>query len=255
MDFNGPLSQEDVQRVETLANEAVWANLPVQITHPSPQEREHMAYRSKKALTGDVRIVQIPGVDTCACCGTHVGQTGSVGQIKVIGMQKYKSGVRISILCGVRALAQENARSAAGAPRGGCALGRQEEVADAVDRLLAERDALRARCDALGMQVFSLMAGQEEGHSIRVVACAALPASQARKAAGQLCIGARMGLVLVPREEGWSFACSSQTEDVRPATRALCEAFGGRRRRPRDMTQGVLGKADVEAIRAALEKA
>ena len=255
MDFNGPLSQEDVQRVETLANEAVWANLPVQITHPSPQEREHMAYRSKKALTGDVRIVQIPGVDTCACCGTHVGQTGSVGQIKVIGMQKYKSGVRISILCGVRALAQENAVQRQ-VHRAAVALSaRQEEVADAVDRLLAERDALRARCDALGMQVFSLRAGQEEGRSIRVVACAALPASQARKAAGQLCIGARMGLVLVPREEGWSFACSSQTEDVRPATRALCEAFGGRGGGPRDMTQGVLGKADVEAIRVVLEKA
>ena len=214
-----------------------------------------MAYRSKKALTGDVRIVQIPGVDTCACCGTHVGQTGSVGQIKVIGMQKYKSGVRISILCGVRALAQENAVQRQVHRAAVVLSARQEEVADAVDRLLAERDALRARCDALGMQVFSLMAGQEEGHSIRVVACAALPASQARKAAGQLCIGARMGLVLVPREEGWSFACSSQTEDVRPATRALCEAFGGRGGGPQDMTQGVLGKADVEAIRAALEKA
>ena len=46
---------------------------------------------------------------TCACCGTHVHTTGCVGQIKVIGVQKYKSGVRVSILCGRRALEYENA--------------------------------------------------------------------------------------------------------------------------------------------------
>lgn len=253
MDFNGLLTEEDVRRVELLANEAIWANLPVETTIPSEQEREHMVYRSKKALSGDVRIVRIPGVDTCACCGTHVKQTGSIGQIKVLGVQKYKSGVRVSILCGIRALAEENAVQDQ-ARRAAVALSaKQDGLADAVTRLLAERDSLRVQCDALGTQIFGMMAEREQPRAIRVVACAALPAAQARKAAGQLCAGASLGLVLVPREGGWSFACSSQTQDVRPATRALCEAFGGRGGGPADMTQGVLGEADAEAIRAVLE--
>jgi len=72
-----------------------------------------------------------------------------------------------------------------------------------------------------------------------------------RKAAGRLCAGGRMGLVLVPREEGWNFALSSETEDVRPATKALCAAFGGKGGGPKDMTQGVLAGGAEEDIRKA----
>ena len=79
------------------------------------------------------------------------------------------------------------------------------------------------------------------------------PASQARKAAGMLADGARAALVLLPREGGWSFALSSATEDIRPATRALCEAFGGRGGGPKDMTQGVLNGGTAEEVREKLE--
>ena len=81
MDFNGPLTQADIDRVEALANEVVWRNVPVETLLPSREELETMHYRSKKALEGEVRIVRIPDADTCACCGTHVKRTGSIGQI------------------------------------------------------------------------------------------------------------------------------------------------------------------------------
>ena len=109
MDFNGPMTAEDIRRVELLANEAVWADIPVEAFVPPREELAQLSYRSKKAIDGDVRIVRIAGADTCACCGTHVKSTGCIGQIKVIGWQKYKSGVRVSILCGGRALDEENA--------------------------------------------------------------------------------------------------------------------------------------------------
>ena len=105
MDFNGMLTEEDVRRVELLANQAVWRDQPVEAFVPGREALANIEYRSKKEIDGDVRIVRIEGVDTCACCGTHVHTTGAVGQIKVIGVQKYKSGVRVSILCGRRALA------------------------------------------------------------------------------------------------------------------------------------------------------
>lgn len=254
MDFSGPLTQEDIDRVEKLANEIVWANVPVETLLPDKEELEHMAYRSKKALEGTVRIVRIPGADICACCGTHVKFTGSVGQIKVLGWQKYKSGVRVSILCGRRALEEENAVLEQ-VKRSGVLLScKQKEVASAVEKLLTERDTLRWQNEQLGMRLFDMQAAQEEGREIRVVCCDAIAASAVRKAAGRLCTGARMGLVLVPREDGFSFALSSQTEDVRPATKALCAAFGGKGGGPKDMTQGVLTGGTKEEIRALLEK-
>lgn len=79
-------------------------DLVLEIAFPTPQMLESMEYRSKKELEGQVRIVTIPGVDVCACCAPHVRRTGEVGGLKVMHVQNYKGGVRISILCGFRAL-------------------------------------------------------------------------------------------------------------------------------------------------------
>jgi len=254
MDFNGPMTAEDVRRVERLANEIVWANVPVETLLPGKEELDAMEYRSKKALEGTVRIVNIPGADTCACCGTHVKRTGSVGQIKVLGFIKYKSGVRVSILCGRRALEEENVMLEQVRGVSSLLSCKQHEAARSVERLMAERDGLRFENERLGMQIFDMLAAQEADRAVRVVVCDALPAGAVRKAAGKLCAGARMGMVLVPREGGYSFALSSETMDVRPVTRALCAAFGGKGGGPKDMTQGLLGGADAEAIRRVLEE-
>ena len=254
MDFNGMLTEEDVRRVEQLANEAVWANLPVQASVPPKDELAAMTYRSKKAIDGDVRIVNIPGVDTCACCGTHVAQTGGVGQVKVIGLMKYKSGVRVSILCGRRALEYENMEQAQVREIGRLLSVKPNETAEAAARLYAERDALRLRCETLGMRLFEAEAQREQGKRARLVVADMLNAGQLRRAAGLLAEGAALALVLAPREDGWSFALSAQETDVRGATKALCARFGGKGGGPKDMTQGVLGKASPEIIRQELEK-
>lgn len=253
MDFNGPLTEEDVRRVEQLANEIVWKNVPVNTLLPSKEELEAMHYRSKKALEGTVRIVNIPGADTCACCGTHVKQTGSVGQIKVMGWQKYKGGVRVSILCGRRALAEENILLDQIKGASVALSCKQHELGGAVERVIAERDQLRFKNEQLGLRVFEMMAAQEAEKAVRMVVCDVLPASAVRKAAGKLGAGAKLALVLVPREDGYSFAMSSETEDVRPATKALCQQFGGKGGGSKDMTQGVLTGGTEAEIRKALE--
>lgn len=136
MDFNGMLTEADVRRVELLANQAVWRDQPVEAFVPSREELANIEYRSKKEIAGDVRIVRIEGVDTCACCGTHVHTTGCVGQIKVIGVQKYKSGVRVSILCGRRALEYENALFDQAKAAGQALSVPTEELSGAVERMI-----------------------------------------------------------------------------------------------------------------------
>ena len=252
MDFNGPLTEEDVLRVERLVNEAIWEDKPIRAYFPPKEELEAMHYRSKKALTGDVRIVTIDGIDTCACCGTHLPTTGCVGQVKVIGLMKYKSGVRVSILCGIRALEYENMIQQQVKEIGKTLSVKLHETAQAAEKLLAERDHLRYQNEQLGMRLFEAEAKAEAGNAVRLIAADMLAASQLRKAAGILAQGAKLAAVIAPREDGWNFAMSSETEDVRPVTRALCEAFGGKGGGPRDMTQGVLGSASVQAIREKL---
>ncbi len=104
MDYNGVLTDEDIKEIELKANEAIWRNLEVRCEFPTEEELADIDYRSKKELSGDIRIVTIPGVDVCACCAPHVDRTGEIGILKVISCQNYKGGVRVSILCGKRAL-------------------------------------------------------------------------------------------------------------------------------------------------------
>ena len=104
IDFSGPLTDEQVLDAEQRANEIVRANLPIQESFPNDEERKTMQYRSKKELSGTVRIITIPGLDACACCGTHVTATGEIGLIKILNFTNRKKGVRLEVLCGRKAV-------------------------------------------------------------------------------------------------------------------------------------------------------
>lgn len=158
IDYNAELTWQQVLAAEEEANRAIWADTPVEITYPSPAELEQLDYRSKKALTGQVRIVTFPGADCCACCGTHVLRAGQVGIIKVLSCQKFRSGVRMEILCGERAW-----RYLSGTYDQARAVGQQLSVkpldaAAAVERLEAELTAAKQRMTELEDQLFSLRA-------------------------------------------------------------------------------------------------
>ena len=81
----------------------IWDDLPVRTFYPDPETLASLSYRSKKAIDGAVRLVEFPGVDLCACCGTHVQHTGEIGLIKLLSSQKFHEGVRIELLCGAPA--------------------------------------------------------------------------------------------------------------------------------------------------------
>jgi len=104
IDYNADISWEQALAAEREANGVVTGDVPAEISYPSREELSSLRYRSKKELTGQVRIVTFPGADCCACCGTHVLRAGQVGLIKVLSVQKFREGVRMEIVCGGRAL-------------------------------------------------------------------------------------------------------------------------------------------------------
>ena len=69
IDLNGTLTWDELLEIEKKANRMIWENLEIYAGFPSQEELAKMDYRSKKELTGDIRIVSIPNGDTCACCG------------------------------------------------------------------------------------------------------------------------------------------------------------------------------------------
>lgn len=69
LDLSGPLTKEELREVENAANEAVFANVPVQISYPSKEKLKTLDYRSKIEIDGQVRIVTVPGCErVCLLC-------------------------------------------------------------------------------------------------------------------------------------------------------------------------------------------
>ena len=103
VDFDGPVSAEDLAEIEFKANQAIWQDIPLKCWIPDPEELQNVFYRTKRALPWPVRIVQVPGFDSCACCGIHVSSTGQVGLIKILSASTLRGGIRLQMVCGGRA--------------------------------------------------------------------------------------------------------------------------------------------------------
>lgn len=104
-DFNGNLTEENIEEVERRVNQAIWTNLCVQEILCSPSETAKYDYRSKISIVGTTRIISIDGYDMCACCGMHVKNTGEIGICKVINFEKSRNKTRVFLLSGRRAFA------------------------------------------------------------------------------------------------------------------------------------------------------
>lgn len=103
-DYDIELSREKLQEIEILVNTVIQKNIPIDSSYPSQEEIEKIDYRSKKEIDGPIRITAIPEVDSCACCGTHVGSSGEIGYIKLISFERYKKGIRCTLKAGMAAV-------------------------------------------------------------------------------------------------------------------------------------------------------
>lgn len=104
LDINGLVDRKTLDETEYEANKAVWSNLNVKAYFPDEKELEALEYRSKKEIDGKLRIVEIEGIDRCACCAPHVNSTGEIGIIKLLDFEKLRGGTRIYMKCGEFAL-------------------------------------------------------------------------------------------------------------------------------------------------------
>jgi len=100
-----PLTPEQVKAIEELANKIVDERIEVRTIYMERNTAEKMygfkLYQGGVPLESKLRIVEIPGWDAEACFGTHVRNTGEIGSIKIIGVERIQDGVvRLEIVAG-----------------------------------------------------------------------------------------------------------------------------------------------------------
>lgn len=252
MDFDGVLTAEDVEGIEYAVNGVIAGNLPVEVTFPSKEELAVLDYRSKIEIEGQVRIVTIPGVDICACCAPHVRHTGEIGILKVMSLSNYKGGVRISILCGFRALLAFRQKAEIISSISGSLSANQELLPDLVEKLKNSNQDLKYRLAEVKQK---LMTGKlaeipkEQEHVILFETDIETPVM--RNVVNELTAVHKgiCGIFVGTKEEGYNFIIGSSTKDCREIAALLRERTGARGGGSAAMIQGSVKAEEQELLK------
>lgn len=246
VDFSGVVTAEELARIEKLANEAIYKNIPVEAIYPTDEELEKYSYRSKKEISGRVRLTKIEGVDLCACCGTHVAYTGEVGIIKAVSMMNYKSGVRITLQIGRKALADYCEKNKSVLEISNLLKAKADEITPAVERVLAQLHEARYAYSSLKKELFALKANEANGEKY-IAFDDGGSADDARIFADLLAERVGIAAVFSGNDEiGYKYAVVSRAQDVREIGKALNAACGGRGGGKPDMVQGSVAATESE---------
>ena len=258
MDFDGEITEEELRRIEAEANKAVWKNLKVFTHYPKKEELSQIEYRSKIEIEGQVRIIEIPGYDCCACCAPHVTYTGEIGLIKLVGMQRYKGGVRVTMLCGGRAMADYALKQKQAKEISAMLCAKENELTDAVAHLqkelaekkteLAEKEQELIRCKAEQIpeseQIVCIFPEGIQGDSLRILMNAVLEKNR------KLC-----AVFSGNDAAGYRYVIGSRDVDVRNMAKELNAAFEGRGGGRPEMVQGTVRGTEEELQNWILRKA
>lgn len=255
IDFNAQIGWEDLIPVEDEANRLVREDLPVRCYYPDAEELAATDYRSKKALTGDVRLVEFPQADLCACCGTHVVRTGEIGLIKFAGCEPHRGGVRIRMLSGARALAYVRAVHEENRKVSVLLSAKEEATGAAAARLLKELSQRKERMAVMETAWTEGRAATFAGKGNVLLLEENMSPDSTRRLASELMkrCGGFAGVLSDCGEDGIRYAFGREDGDLKTLTASLNNAFSGRGGGKTDFVQGTLHGSVHDVCRALRE--
>lgn len=230
IDFNGEIDEAGLLEIEEEANRVIYENVASEVLYPSREELSQMPYRSKKALEGQVRIVRFPGVDLCACCGTHVAHTGEIGLIRLFSCVKFRSGVRIEMLCGQRCLRYLREIQKQNHEVSMQLSAKPLETGGAVRRILDELSAAKARLAAMEEEAFERKAEALRGRGDVLLLEPPMEPDSVRKLCDRVlsACGGRCAVFAGSDEGGFKYAIGGGRGDLRALAKELNTALRGR---------------------------
>ena len=250
IDFSGMIPEADLAELERRTNEVIWRNDEVRIRWPDAETLAKLPYRSKKALTGQVRIVEFPGADLCACCGTHVKRTGEIGLVKILSCVKFHDGVRMEILAGKRAMDYLTKTFEQNKQISGLLSAKPMETAAAAAKTLQDLNDTKYRLGQLEDKLFRLQAAAYENAGDVLLFEEGLKPDALRRLADALCkvCGGRAA-VFSKTADGYQYSIGQENGDLRAFTKDMNAKLSGRGGGKAFFVQGSV-KAKKEEIEA-----
>lgn len=254
VDFSGLLSEEQIAEAQRRTNEVIFQNVEICAEYPSDEALRALEYRSKKEIAGAVRIVTIPGADVCACCGTHVKRTGEIGPVQVIGSEHYKSGIRLTLKIGWKALEDYEEKHRSVKEISMLLSASPEKIVEAV---LHQQEQLKeykeANISLKQKRMDDLVAAVPEGTRKAILFEEGLNPVEIRILADRLIQKVQFAAVFSGKEgEGYKYVMCGKDMDIVSLGKAFNLALNGRGGGKNPMVQGSV-EGSEEAVREFLE--
>ena len=289
VDFDGEFSEKELEELEQGVNAVIRKNLPIREIYLEGEEDRSLerkdgsiSFRQKKALEGDIRIIEIPEVDSCACCGTHLSFTGEIGVFTILSYEKHRKGCRLTMLAGELAFlalekklkllsgfAQSLSRPWTEIPEAFRSLQekifeKEEEkrgILEAGIRLLEEKILKELEEQRKGIKMLFLGSPLKDScfsyygkNSYLFLYLSELGMKDLQKICERLRLSLPLSLIcLGKKEEGFSVVAGSREEDMRAFGKLLGEKLSFRGGGQKEMIQGST-TADFQEMNAFIER-
>lgn len=254
IDFDGEIPEEELKEIEAAANRYVWEDHLLSVTWPSAEELKKIPYRSKKELSGAVRIVTWPDADICACCGVHVKTSGQVGQILLVSSNRAKGGVRIDMLCGGRALMYTNQIKEQNRRISNLLSSKWKETGNAVEKLYEENQKVKFRLVGMELEQIHTIAQEAKDRGDQLFFESEMSPENVRKLAAEVMetCGGRCAVFGGTDATGYRYAIGEKGGDLREMVKQMNQKLNGRGGGKPFFVQGSV-QATEEAIREFFE--
>ena len=166
VDFNIPLTYEQLENIEVKANECIYKNEKINTFILSSEKAACYNYRSKLDFTDDVRLVEIENTDICACCAPHVRATGEIGIIKILSAVSHRGGVRITLICGKTAFEDYIKKHNATMIISSLLCSKHYETANAVEKLIEANSNIKYEFSCRQKKLLEIIASNISPDSI-----------------------------------------------------------------------------------------
>lgn len=256
VDFSGPLSQGDIEKVELESNLAIYRNAPICASYPTKEELADIDYRSKIEPRDGIRLITIEGIDCCACCAPHPSRTGEIGVIKIIDFCPHKKGTRIEMIAGIHAFKDYLALHVQNKSIMGLLSAARNSTFDAVEKQTELVHSLRGEnkkmSEKLAFSELNPAIINDHAYSISK----GLSYDDLRYCSNSLIEKGIKKCILLSKtdDKSYIYVVSSTENDVRAIVCSLNTAFNGKGGGKDNYAQGKLSASSDEEIRPVVEK-
>ncbi len=249
IDFDGYIPPEALEEIEAKVNAAIWENLPVRCFYPEEAQLQALPYRRKKDLPFPVRLVEFPGIDLCACCGTQVKATGEIGLVMLLSCVKFHEGVRMEMVCGKRAMALLREVYHQNRQVSQTFSAKLLETGAAARRVNDTLAAEKLRSAELEKRLFATVAQSYTGQSLAVHFEENLSPAQNRMLCDAMAEQCKIAVTLSGNDKtGYGLCIISHTEDAKALGQQAVTCLSGRGGGKREAFQGNLAAAKEQIV-------